>query len=181
LLAGEKFTNTKALLRLLNGSADAMISAAERMQTRLLAANKLRDETPPGRESGLDVGFETSADAAIRESQQSAGRRMDQLLEALQLETASAGSTGFSGRDSGGGINKPGFGSYSSVSVLAALRALQQEINTQTHALSEATLNGAATRAGQEPKLKKLQKEQHDVADLFEEVATAMAAERGER
>jgi hypothetical protein len=177
-LAAEKFANTKAFLRLLNGSAVVMKSAAERMQTTLVAATKPSDEIPPGRESAIDIGSEASSAAAITKSQQCASRRIDRLLEALQLDSASARFTGFANRDSGGAINKSGFGSYSVASILTALRALQQEINIQTHALSEAS---ATKSANQGSKLKELQKEQHEVAEFFEEVATAMAAEGGGR
>jgi hypothetical protein len=172
-LADQKLTGAVVFVRLMKKGADAMKQAADQMDQRRKAELDREDQ-------GLkfDASAETAADARTQKLQQDALRRLDQVLDAIKLENGVAQRAAQDGNGPmGGGKGGSGDG-LPPLAQLKALRALQAEVNERTEEFARKHPDASKLTRQQKTELEAIQKEQVEVAELFDELATPAEREK---
>src|SRR5205085_9429238 len=131
-MAADKFAEAKVFTHLLSKAAEMMKSASGQIHDRHEQAKDFLAEVAAKRNPSLDVAAENLSNAEIMQSQQTALRRLDQLLVPLKQENGklmSAKSQGQGGGGGGGGGQRAGDGdNIPPLAQLKALKSLEQEI-----------------------------------------------------
>jgi hypothetical protein len=182
-LVEKRFQGMKVVARMLERSAEAMANASKKLEDR-------RDEIKNRVDEEFIIDDETIARDEVLRLQETALRRLDQLLEAVKFDRAMArqgggGSSGGGGGGGEGGGGAPPGGPPSDglppLAQIKALRALQQEAFDRTEKFAKA--NPDLTRLSDIAKaeLDDIGKLQRDVRELIEELTPAEAPEGGKR
>ncbi len=164
------FENSAVFGRMLRQSAEAMEAAAKRLNER---KEDVLDQLEGV--SAFDAELETSADRAIRQRQDLALRRLDQLLEALQPEPDPPPPPQQKKDDPPPKMDDPPKmkpkDATPPLAQLKALRLLQADVAERTTAFDRDHPDRTKLTADELAELEALQKVQADIAELVRELA----------
>jgi hypothetical protein len=183
-LANDKLTGAKVFMHLLGKSAEAMQEASKRMRERLERA-KERLNRNADKESNPDAAAENLANDDIQKLQQTALRRIDQVLEALKQDKglrAGNQNSGSRGGGGGGGGGQHGGGEGDNIppmSQLKALKALEQEIYDRTRDFHKKHPDVSKLNSKEQEALRALRREQQELTDLFRDITAPPAEPEG--
>ena len=148
--------------------------------------NPGEDELEEGAEerNSLKEKLAKAAGEEVAELQQTALRRLDQLLEALKPEKglAMGGSRQQGGGGGGAGEQGRGKGEGDGIPPLAelkALKALQHEVSERTRAFAKKYPDVSKLGPKEQEELKGIRREQQDVTGLFHDVNAPSEPEGG--
>ncbi len=165
-----------------------MKSASEQVHDRHERAADFLAEVAAKKKPRLDVAAENLSNEEIMQSQQTALRRLDQLLEALKEENGklmrakSQGQAGSGGRGGGGGGQRSGDGdNIPPLAQLKALKSLEQEILERTKDFNKKHPDAAKLNGKEQDQLKSLRGEQRDIMDLYQEITAPREPEGGKK
>jgi hypothetical protein len=160
-LAKEKLAPAKVFARTLAQSAEAMRQAAER--------------TVQYRERVQENPDQTAPDRNIVQLQRKALRRFDQLLDALKTDRGLGPAPAANSGGGEGGGTQAGGAPADGIPQLAqfkVLRSMQEEVNERTAAFGRRHPDLDKLTPAQLAELQTIQKDQQEIADLLDELAT---------
>jgi hypothetical protein len=164
------YKSIRVVAKILGHATEAMRLAGERIEARLDDIKVAQDQNEP-----FDPQREEKLHAAVVRWQETAVRRLDQLLDSLKPDKDLQSQSGRGGQ-AGGGEGGQGAGGGGSprddvplLAQLKALRALQAEVNERTAQFAKQNPDLSKLSDDEQAELRLLRRMQGDIAELLHE------------
>jgi hypothetical protein len=187
-LAKKHFDQAKVFEYLLARSTAAMNQASEKMDERKNHALERIADNSGSEAPSLELSAEQAADAETREYQRTALRRIDQLLDALKMEsnlppqlTREKEGPQPEGERKGNATDQATPPRSPPLAELKVLRSLQQEVNERTKAFAKLHSSTRDLTPAEADRLQAICQEQQEVNDLFEHIMASGEPEGDKR
>lgn len=165
------YKSIRVAAKMLGHATEAMRLAAERIEARLEDIKVAQDQNEP-----FDTVQEEKLHASIVRWQETAVRRIDQLLDALKPDKDLARSGGGAGQAGGNGPGQTGSARAGAggedvplLAQLKALRALQAEVNNRTAQFAKEHPDLSKLTDDEQAELRLLRRMQGDIVELLQE------------